>query len=191
MGQSTEELSSQIAGTREELAADLDALQDRVSPSAIVERRKAAVRGRLYGVKDKVMGTAQSARDSTSGSTSGAVGSVKGTAQDAMSRTGDTIEGSPLAAGLVAFGVGVVIAALLPATDQEARLAAKAVETAKEQAQPLVEEARSVGQDIGSNVKDSATEAAEQIKSTAADSASTVRDEGTSSVESVRSDVQR
>ena len=44
MGQSTEELSTQIAGTRESLASDLDALQDRVSPSAIVERRKEAAR---------------------------------------------------------------------------------------------------------------------------------------------------
>ena len=46
MGQSTEELTTQIAGTRESLATDLDALQNRVSPSAIVERRKEAARGR-------------------------------------------------------------------------------------------------------------------------------------------------
>ena len=37
MGQSTEELSSEIAGTRRSLATDPDALQDRVSPTAIVE----------------------------------------------------------------------------------------------------------------------------------------------------------
>ena len=42
MGQSTEELNTQIAGTRDHLAADLDALQDKISPAAIVERRKAA-----------------------------------------------------------------------------------------------------------------------------------------------------
>ena len=34
MGQTTEELNTQIADTRESLASDLDALQDRVSPGA-------------------------------------------------------------------------------------------------------------------------------------------------------------
>src|SRR3546814_18439061 len=63
----------------------------------------------------------------------------------------DLIEGSPLAAGLVAFGAGMVISALIPASEKEAQLASRAVATAKEQAQPLVEEAKSVGQDIGAN----------------------------------------
>ena len=43
MGTSTEELSNDIARTRAELSQDVDALQDRVSPSAIMERRKYAV----------------------------------------------------------------------------------------------------------------------------------------------------
>ena len=44
MGTSTEELSNDIARTRADLEQDLDALQDKVSPSAIMERRKTAVR---------------------------------------------------------------------------------------------------------------------------------------------------
>jgi hypothetical protein len=38
MGQSTEELRSEIEQTRQSMTADVDALQDRVSPTAIVER---------------------------------------------------------------------------------------------------------------------------------------------------------
>jgi hypothetical protein len=38
MGQSTEELTSQIEDTRGRMASDLDALQDKVSPAAIVQR---------------------------------------------------------------------------------------------------------------------------------------------------------
>ena len=60
MGTSTEELSNDIARTRADLEQDLDALQDKVSPSAIMERRKSAVRGRLASAKDRVMGTGQS-----------------------------------------------------------------------------------------------------------------------------------
>ena len=41
---------------------DLDALQDKVSPSAIIERRKAATRSRLAGVKDSVMGSSSTPR---------------------------------------------------------------------------------------------------------------------------------
>ena len=89
MGQSTEELSNDIAQTRESMTANVDALQDRVSPSAIVERRKQAARSRVQGMRDKLMGTAHGVSSSTSGtvgsandSTTGAVDSAKGTAQD-------------------------------------------------------------------------------------------------------------
>ena len=47
MGQSTEELRAEIEQTRQSMTADVDALQDRVSPSAIVERRKQAARSRV------------------------------------------------------------------------------------------------------------------------------------------------
>ena len=70
MGQSTEELSQEIAETRQSMTANVDALQDKVSPSAIVERRKQAARGRMLGVRDRVMGTAHHVRSSTSDSAS-------------------------------------------------------------------------------------------------------------------------
>ncbi len=73
MGQSTEELNSEIAGTRQALSSDLDALQDKVSPSAIIERRKAATRSRLAGVKDSVMGSSSSATSSVGDTAHGAV----------------------------------------------------------------------------------------------------------------------
>ena len=66
MGTSTEELNSDIARTRAELSQDVDALQDKVSPSAIMERRKTAVRDRWSSAKDKVMGSGQSASQGAS-----------------------------------------------------------------------------------------------------------------------------
>jgi hypothetical protein len=197
MGQSTEELTSQIEDTRQRMASDLDTLQDRVSPAAIVERRKQAVRGKLASVKDKVMGSAQSAKDSisstassTGSSVTSAPGSAVGAASDAASNVASTaqerIEGAPLAAGLVAFGAGVVLASLLPASRVEAEAVHRVVETAKEKGQPLIDEARSAGEEVAANVKQSATEAAQQVKDSAQESAQTVKDEGQSSAESVR-----
>jgi len=198
MGQSTEELSGEIASTRQSLASDLDALQDRVSPGAIVERRKQAARSRLYGIRDRVMGTAQGARESVVGTAQGARDSVTGTAhgaagsvQDTMGSAQDRIQGSPLGAGLVAFGAGMVIAALLPASDKEARAGAQLVATAQDKAQPLMEQAKSAGQDVAHNLAESAAEAAQEVKETATEGAQRVKSEGQSAAQSVQSEVKK
>jgi hypothetical protein len=184
MGQSAEELTSQIEDTRQRMASDLDSLQDRVSPSAIVERRKQAVYGRVTVVKHKVMGTADTARQKMSAaatSSTDAGGEVAATAQERY-------EGAPLAAGLAAFGAGMVLAALLPASRLEAEAAHRVVETAKEHGQPLVEDARSAGEEVVDTVKQSATDSAQELKQSAQESAQTVTDEARSSTESVRSE---
>jgi gas vesicle protein len=120
-----------------------------------------------------------SAPGSALSAASDAAGNVASTAQD-------RVEGAPLAAGLVAFGTGVVLASLLPATRAEAEAAHRVVETAKEKGQPLLDEARSAGEEVAANVKQSATEAAQQVKDSAQESAHTVTDEGQSSAETVR-----
>lgn len=185
MGQSTEELSTQIAGTRESLASDLDALQDRVSPSAIVERRKEAARSKVRSVKDKVMGSGGGGTTGTNSMASDAAG-VRSSATDAKDAAGEAIDGSPLAAGLIAFGAGLLIAALIPATDTEQRASQKVVDAA----QPLADEAKSIGQEVGTSLKDSATEAAQQVKQSAQDSAQHVQEEGKSAADNVRSEAQ-
>lgn len=166
MGQSAEELTTQIEQTRNRMASDVDALQDRVSPSAMVERRKVATKQRLGSVKDRVMG----AKDSVN--------------------TQDRIQGSPLAAGLVAFGTGLVVASLFPATKAEAQAAHQTLEAAKEHGQPLVDDAKASAQQVAADAKDQATQAAQQVKESAAESAGTVKDEAQSSADSVKSEAQ-
>ena len=192
MGQGTEEqLTGQIADTRRGLSRDVDALYDKVSPGRMVERRKEAVRGRLSTVKDSVMGSAGSAGDSAQS----AVGSVKdtassattavaGTAQSAVSAVERQTQGAPLAAGMVAFGAGMVISALIPASEKEAEAAQRLTEAVKDS--PLVDEATAVGQEIGDNLKESATQATQEVKSGAQDSAATLKDEGKSSAQTVK-----
>lgn len=205
MGQSTEELNSQIEDTRARMAGDLDALQDRVSPSAIVERRKAAARSRVSGMRDKIMGTATDVRDTVKDKASSAGGSVSGSmpstsdlsapdvrsaASSAVGSAHSQVQGSPLAAGLVAFGAGLVISSLIPASKVEADLAHQTIETAKEKGQPLLDEARDAGQSLAQDVKEQATQAAQEVKDSATESAQRVKEEGQSSAESVRSDAQ-
>jgi hypothetical protein len=187
MGEGTEELNSRIEDTRERMASNLDTLQDRVSPSAIVERRKRAARDRVTSVKDKVMGTAQSAKESVSSAASTASSGASGTGSNVASTAQSQFEGAPLAAGLVAFGTGVVLASLLPATRVEAQAAHQVVETAKEH-QDVLEDVRSAGQEVVDDLKGSAADAAQEIKDSAQQSAETVRQEGRSSAESVKDD---
>jgi hypothetical protein len=145
MGQSTEELSGEIAETRRSLASDLDALQDRVSPSSIVERRKAAAKGRVRHLRQRVMGTVHDVRDTTTSGMSSAGGSVQ-----------DRYDGAPLAAGLVAFGAGMVIASLFPASEREAVAAGNVVDAAKERGAPMLEEAKGQAQQVAQEVRSAA-----------------------------------
>ena len=196
MGQDTEAMTTtpdDIEATRANLSRDIDELTDKVSPARVVERRKEAVRGRWSSVKDKVMGSAGHA-SSSAGSAVPKPGDVTGAVSDKASGALDTVgakaQGNPLAAGVVAFGAGMLISALIPASEPEARIASRAVDAAKEHGQPLVDEATSVGQQMGQDLKQSATESVQQVKSTAQDSAQTVAEEGKSSAQTVKDDAR-
>lgn len=194
MGQNTEELTTtpaDIEATRADLSRNIDELGDKVSPHRVVERRKEAAKNSLGSVRSKIMGsadrtTAESGSASSGLSASDAASSVKDSAQSAVGTLESTTAGSPLIAGAVAFGAGVLIAALLPASEKEAQAAGRLVDAAKEHGQPLLDEAKSVGQDMAKDLGDSASEAAQKVKSQAQDSASTVKDEGQSSVDQVK-----
>ncbi|MBA2952405.1 DUF3618 domain-containing protein [Nocardioides sp. MAH-18] len=186
MGQGTEELSTEIAQTRNSLASDLDALHDRISPSAIVERRKSAAKGRMRQVRQRVMGTVHDARNTTASG----VSSMGESAHGAVGTAQEKYEGAPLAAGLVAFGAGMVLASLIPASEREAVAGAKVVDAVKEQGQPLLEEAKGQAQQVAQQVGDAATNAAQQVKDAAASGAEHVRSEGRSAAESVRDEAR-
>ncbi len=196
MGQDTDQLSTtpaDIEATRADLSRNLDELSDKVSPQRVVERRKEAARNSLSSVRDKIMGSSDSPEGNAGGAGSGlsssasnAASSVKGSAQSAAGTLESTTTGNPLVAGAVAFGAGMLLGALLPASEKEEQVAGRLVDAAKEHGQPLIDEAKSVGQEIGQDLGNSASEAAEKVKSQAQDSADTVKGEGQSSANEVK-----
>jgi gas vesicle protein len=183
-----------IEATRASLSRDIDELTDKVSPARVVDRRKEAAKDRLGAVRDKVMGATpdlDAVRSHLPGDGSGSSGpGVGGRASGAVGSLGARAQGNPLAAGLVAFGAGMLLSALLPASEQETRVAGKAVDAAKEHGQPVLDEARSVGQQVGADLKDSAVESAQQVKDTAQESVATVKDQGQSSARTVKDEGQ-
>ena len=59
MGQAADELRADIERRRENLSGTVDAIEDRVRPGRIIERRRQAVRARIGRTRDRVMGTAR------------------------------------------------------------------------------------------------------------------------------------
>lgn len=186
MGESTEELSRNIAQTRAQLAADVDELGDKVSPSQAVHRQTRAVRHRFSRLKDQVMGSTQDAGQSIGHSAQSAGASVGQGASGAIEGIERRTEGNPLAAGLIAFGAGMLLSAAFPSSQAEQQIAQRGIDAAREHGQPVMDEVKSVATEMGQELKQSAAEGVEEVKSTAQASAETVKQQGQSSAENVK-----
>ena len=179
MNESPDAIRADIERTRRSLGQDTDALVDKVTPGKIVDRQKDKVRTKFGSFKERVMGAA----DDASGTASGVAGRAGDAAHDAAHTVKAKAEGNPLAVGLIAFGVGLVAASLIPSTDKEKELS----QTLRDEAQPLVDEATAAAKSVASNLQDPATEAAEAVKSTATEAAEHVKSEATSATGDVQS----
>ncbi|MDM7831609.1 DUF3618 domain-containing protein [Cellulomonas edaphi] len=179
MSTDPDQIRSDIESTRAELSADVDALTDKVNPTHVAQRQAERLRSTATRAKDRVMGAVSDAGSSV-GSAAGSVGESAGSLpQTVKSRA----EGSPLAAGLIAFGAGLLVAALLPSTRPEQQ-AAQAV---KEQSAPMVDEVKGAAQEAAHNLAEPAKDAASAVQERTTQAVSAVKDEGQSGVEDVRS----
>jgi len=86
-----EVIRQQIEDTRRELSYDVDALNEKVNPARVVDRRMSAAKGRVARVKEKVMGSAHDTTYRTQGAASNAAGSVQNAASSAV----DTVQQTP------------------------------------------------------------------------------------------------
>jgi ElaB/YqjD/DUF883 family membrane-anchored ribosome-binding protein len=168
MGQSAEELRRDIEYTRQDLGETLDAIGDRVSPGRMVERRKNKVVNGLTSVRDRVMGTASDAGQSVGDTAGSAVDTIKGAPDTVVQQT----QGNPLAAGGIAFGIGVLLASVFPATAKEQQVA----DQLKDKAQPLAEDLKQTGQEMAEHMKEPAREAVESVKQAATEGQQAVTD---------------
>ena len=182
MSNDPDAIRAQIEATRAGLSNDVNELGDKVRPAQIAKRQREKVRGSVMTVKDHIMGSAQDAKSSTGD----AMSSVGDAVSDAPGRIAQQTKGSPLAAGLIAFGTGLLLSALIPASKPEARAAA----AIKDQAQPLVEQLTSSAKDAAGNLQEPAQQALESVKSTATDAVDTVKEEGASAAGDVKDQAQ-
>ena len=204
-----EAIRRQIEQTQRELSYDVDALNEKVNPSRVMDRRVSAAKGRFSRARERVMGSAHDTRASAQYRTQNAAGtvqdkaqgaaeSVQGAAQQAaqaVQQAPDTIvrqaQGNPLAAGLIAFGVGWLVSSLLPASERERQLAQQAESAVREHKDTLLQPAKEAAQEIREELQPAAQQAVQEVKSTAQDAAQTVKQEGQSAAQDVQGQAQQ
>ncbi|SCG38691.1 Protein of unknown function [Micromonospora echinaurantiaca] len=202
------QIRREIEATRSNLSSDVDALAYKVSPSRIVDDRKQRVRTALQNVRDKVMGTASDlghgtghAAHSVGDRASSAAHTVSDKAQSAASTVGDAAqrapqvireksEGNPLAAGLIAFGVGWLASSLIPATRREQQVASQVKEKAGEHTGVVKEKLTEVAGELKQELREPAQQATESVKSTAQDAVHAVKDDTKSAAQDVKDQAQ-
>jgi F0F1-type ATP synthase membrane subunit b/b' len=113
------------------------------------------------------------------GSTMGDAGSA---IADAPHQMAVKAQGNPLAAGLIAFGAGLLVSSLIPPSRKE-REAAEALKSA---AEPVATQLQEAARDMAEGLKEPAQEAVENVKATATDAVQTVKEEGQGSVSDVK-----
>jgi gas vesicle protein len=174
----------------------LEAIGDRLSPERMVERRKAAVGQKFRSVKEHVMGSPDYSEPATERMRAKAGGVVQ-SATDAVQTATDQVQhapqaiadqarGNPVAAGIIAFGAGMLLATVLPSSRTEQRLA--------DEAKPRLQEAgnalKEAGRDLAGDATDHAREAVQEVKAAGSEATSNVRDQTKQSAQQIKDDVQ-
>ena len=156
--------------------------EDDYSTSSTVGDKASAARDtvadRAYAAKDAVADKAYAAKDTVSEKASDAADAVR----EAPATLKRKAQGNPLAAGVIAFGLGMLVSSLIPSSEKERQ----AVSTLQENLEPVKQKATEVARDMGEGLKPAAQEAAESVKSTAQQGVESVKQEGQSAAQDVK-----
>lgn len=200
MTENPDAIRSDIEATRARLGTNVDAVADKVSPSNIVHRQTDKAKEALTGVKEKIMGTADHATTAVqdrmhtgTGNTTGTLHDAKDTAAAKLSDAGTAVshapdqvkaktQGNPLAAGLIAFGAGMLVSSLIPPSQKE-REAAQQLKTA---AEPLTTELTDAAKTMAQDLKEPAQDAMDHVKTAATDAAEHVKTDGQTAATDVK-----
>lgn len=209
MDEEPDRIRGEIEATRTELARDVNALADRTVPTRVARRRWTATKQRMRGFSDRVMGTPAGRYNGDRGhraSTAADAGrhaveqvgdqakEVAGDVADTVRRgpqlVGQQTQGNPVAAGLIAFGVGLLGASLIPVSDVERRAGQRLTDHGGELIEPvrrpLAESARQLKDDLTGSV----TDAAQQVKQRAAEGAQATAEQTRSSTQATVDDTR-
>ncbi len=189
MSTNPSEIRAQIETTRANLSDDVDRLAYEAQPSTIAHRQVEKVKAKGSRVLDRILGAAEDVRDSAlekvhraGDAVSGGVEGVGDTVSNLPQAARYQAQGNPVVAGLVAFGLGLLVAAAIPPSEKEKELA----ETVKEKSQPLVDQVTEAAKEVAGNLQQPAAEAVESLKESAGEAVENVKAEGSAAVGDVQ-----
>jgi hypothetical protein len=214
MATETDRIRREIAATRAEAARDVERLARRTNAGRVGSFLR-KVKDRTMGSSKRVTSTVADAASEVTDRLSDAAGGVSErlhrageSAGETLHEVGDSVrqaahkathpeQGSPIGVGLIAFGGGLLAAALIPETEAERRAVHHLSERAGPILEPLREAGRSVAGDLretvgatGEHVQAAAVEAVGHVRSAAADGAAKVGAAASEGVADVRTAVQ-
>jgi uncharacterized protein YjbJ (UPF0337 family) len=193
MDEEPDQLRQDIESTRASLTRDVDLLAEKTSPTKVAQRRWTAV-------KEKVMGSTEDVRHAAFDGTSSAVGAVQdkashlsevagekaqsaaGAVRSAPQAVADHAKGNPVAAGIIAFGVGMLAATLLPTTDAERR----AGQQLKDNTGELTDKVKDLADEMKDDLSATVQQAAGQVKETAQDAVRETKGQAQSSAQNAK-----
>ncbi len=122
---------------------------------------------------------------SASDRASSVAGSIGDTATSAPSVARQKTQGNPLAAGLIAFGVGWLASSLLPASEKEQQAATAVKDKASEHSDTLTAPIKEAAGNAKENLRAPAQDAVQSVKGTATEATATVKHEAAAAKDDV------
>jgi len=198
----------EIEHTQADLSRDVDALASKITPRRIVRRRVHRVKGAAARWKETVMGVVPTrgtpvrtgthiSTDDSGRSPGEAMHRMTDAIGDAASSAGATARqapqairrqarGNPIAAGVIAFGTGWLVASLIPAARREQDVADRAVRAGREKVQAAGPAVQQAAAEVRDNLREPAQQAVESLRSTGLQAGRAVADDGRARAEEVQ-----
>jgi hypothetical protein len=151
----------------------------------------------VSGAAQSARGTAESAAQSARGTADSAVHSVGDAAEkaghsmrdaagSARQRQHEMTQGSPLAAGLIVFGLGVLVSSLMPPSPQERHTAGRVKGKVTEHSEGIKQQVAGAAHQAQENLRQPAQQAMDSVKSRTAQGASAVQEQGRAAAQDVQ-----
>jgi len=156
----------------------------------MVERRKAAIGQGFKRARNTIMGSRdyqEPKLERVKQQASGVVHSAADHVQHAPEMLADQTRGNPLAAGIVMFGAGVLLASLFPETQTEQRF----VDAAQPQIQHATEGLKDAGRELADGAKQHGQEAFEEVRAAGSDAFANVKEQTQESTQQVKQDLRQ
>jgi uncharacterized protein DUF3618 len=184
VAQTADQLEADIAHTREDMSATLDGIGDQVSPKQVVTVGRRRFGRWMQSARDGIMGSVPDGEGQTGEGLEELGDGAGQSSQESGAVAGS--QGNPIAAGLIAFGVGLLAGSLLRPTKVEQKglsaIADKAepaigaaIQAASELSHGLATSTEQVANTVGGAITAVGQEIVEQTQASTAEAEGTVK----------------